>query len=73
MKIIVDCVRCGREFDILEAKWCGHYYNRGDGTKVCPHCGACACDQKDNLVEVRLDPPIRGIGVLYLKREELEG
>lgn len=72
MKILVDCVKCGREFNILEAKWCEHYHNKGGGTKVCPHCGACACDKKDTFVEVRLDPPIKGISVLLLRREELE-
>lgn len=61
LKIIVECVSCLSDFDILEAKWCKH-----DGaTKVCPNCGECACDTervlKAGFTLSIIDPSIKGI------------
>lgn len=66
MKIFVDCVHCGEEFDILTAKSCQH----GTPTCVCPHCEKCACGKDlTGYVGVKLNPPIRGIDYLIVKRE----
>lgn len=65
VKIFVDCVGCGAEFNILEAKWCEH---EGGQTKVCPRCGVCACDKKGDFAVVNLVPPIKDISALYVPR-----
>ena len=82
MKIFVDCVNenCGKEFDILSAKWCDHLKEcelcgslTGHRTKVCPHCGECACSalapfDSTEYEIVKLDPSIQGISYLIVKK-----
>lgn len=38
----VLCPRCGEQFDLFSAVWCGATVN--EPSKVCPQCGQCACD-----------------------------
>lgn len=80
MKILVDCANCGEEFDILTAKGCEHLeecelcgHLTGTQTKVCPHCGKCACDalapfDSTEHEIVKLDPPIQGVGFIIVKK-----
>lgn len=77
MKIFVDCVNCGKEFDILTAKGCSHQNEeRTEGTKVCPHCEKCACDalapfDSTEHEIIQLEPSIQGVGYLIVKKEFL--
>lgn len=66
MKILVDCVNCGLEFDILIAKPCECVEY---GSFVCSYCGKCACDADLSGWEaVTLSKPISGIKEIFVKR-----
>lgn len=74
MRIFVDCVNCGKEFDIAKAENCKHDYKDGHRSKVCPHCGKCACafmaEGNAPFGVVELSPPIKGIGhCIFVKSE----
>ncbi len=39
------CPRCGADFDLLAAPWCG--CGRGHPSKICPSCEQCLCSHPD--------------------------
>lgn len=73
----MDCVNCDNEFDIAKAENCGHDPKDGHQSKVCPHCGKCACtfmvEGNAPFGVVELNPPIRGIGhFIFVKSEVID-
>lgn len=43
----VECNNCGKEFDLLAAKWCGCGARVDRPSKVCPYCMQCICLHPD--------------------------
>ncbi|UCD57928.1 MAG: hypothetical protein JSV16_02110 [Candidatus Hydrogenedentota bacterium] len=43
----MKCWRCGKEFDLLAARWCGCGVNVERPSKVCAHCLHCICSHPD--------------------------
>lgn len=62
MRILITCAHCKIPFDILAAEWCKHKQS----TKVCPFCKKCACDKKEELIAIKLSPPIQDIEIIYV-------
>ncbi len=60
---VVRCPRCGADFDLLAAPWCG--CGRGHPSKICPGCGECLCSHPEYGSPGNwTDPPaaLRGAG-----------
>ena len=61
---MVECWRCGGEFDLLMAAWCGCGVQAERPSKVCPHCHDCICLHPDYNNEA-----LWGSAPRYLKRQ----
>lgn len=38
----IICSACRKPFDLLKSDWC-KFHRWGTHSKLCPHCGECAC------------------------------
>ena len=64
-KILVNCWKCDKEFNIVTAKRCYEHLNIGHNghelsecvdlswTTKCSHCGACICHKRDKMQDIK--------------------
>ena len=59
----VQCSHCGKEFDLILARWCACRLPDSHPSKICPQCGQCIC-----LYPGYLNDSLWGEAPRFLKR-----